>query len=197
MLERIRGGERDRCVVYGWFWCFCWRGVPGTRLRLPQLHSAVETYPRVSLTQQQMQLVYSGVQRVLSDPNSARFSDINAGRQPDGTLYVCGSVDTRNVSGNYTGNQPFFGTLDGRGLHADHHRGLAGAAAFDPRLLRAAARAQLALSPFAERWSRRSVRQQAEPPLRRNACSGVASTVKPRSSILARSVSVQLDSTRQ
>ena len=70
----------------------------------PQLHSSVEVFPRVSLTQQQIQLVY------------ARFSDINAGRQPDGTLYVCGSVDTRNVSGNYTGNQPFVGTLDGRGF---------------------------------------------------------------------------------
>jgi hypothetical protein len=82
----------------------------------PQLHSSVQVFPRVSLTQQQIQLVYAGVQRVLSDPNSARFSDINAGRQPDGTLYVCGLVDTRNVSGNYTGNQPFVGTLDGRGF---------------------------------------------------------------------------------
>ena len=82
----------------------------------PQLQSSVQVFPRVSLTQQQIQLVYSGVQRVLSDPNSARFSDINAGRQPDGTLYVCGLVDTRSVSGNYTGNQPFVGTLDWRGF---------------------------------------------------------------------------------
>jgi hypothetical protein len=82
----------------------------------PQLHSSIEVFPRVSLTQEQMQLVYSGVQRVLSDPNSARFGEINAGRKPDGTLYVCGSVDTRNASGNYTGDQPFFGTLDGRGF---------------------------------------------------------------------------------
>ena len=48
----------------------------------------VEVYPRVSLTPQQMQLIYSGVQRVLSDPNSARFGNINAGRRPEGTLYV-------------------------------------------------------------------------------------------------------------
>jgi hypothetical protein len=89
-------------------------GCAGDTPASPQLHSGVQTFPRVSLTQHQYQLVYSGVQRVLSDPNSARFSDINAGRQPDGTLYVCGSVDTRNVSGNYTGSQPFFGTLDGR-----------------------------------------------------------------------------------
>ena len=91
-------------------------GCAGDAPAPPQLHSAVETYPRVSLTNEQIQLIYSGVQRVLSDPNSARFSDINAGRKPDGTLYVCGSVDTRNVTGNYTGNQPFFGTLDGRGF---------------------------------------------------------------------------------
>ena len=82
----------------------------------PQLHSSIEVYPRVSLTQEQVQLVYSGVQRVLSDPSSARFGDIAAGRKPDGTLYVCGSVDVRNVSGNYTGDQPFSGTLDGRGF---------------------------------------------------------------------------------
>jgi hypothetical protein len=82
----------------------------------PQLHSSIEVFPRVSLTQEQMQLVYSGVQRVLSDPSSARFGEIAAGRKPDGTLYVCGSVDTRNVSGNYTGDQPFVGTLDGRGF---------------------------------------------------------------------------------
>ena len=91
-------------------------GCAGDAPAPPQLHSTVETYPRVSLTQEQIQLIYSGVQRVLSDPNSARFSDINAGRKPDGTLYICGSVDTRTVTGNYTGNQPFFGTLDGRGF---------------------------------------------------------------------------------
>jgi hypothetical protein len=91
-------------------------GCAGDAPAPPQLHSAVEVYPRVSLTQEQIQLVYSGVQRVLRDPSSARFSEINAGRKPDGTLYVCGSVDTRSASGNYTGDQPFFGTLDGRGF---------------------------------------------------------------------------------
>jgi hypothetical protein len=74
----------------------------------------VQVFPRVSLTQEQVQLVYSGVQRVLSDPNSARFGEIFAGRQPDGTLYVCGSVDVRNNSGGYIGDQPFYGTLDQR-----------------------------------------------------------------------------------
>ena len=91
-------------------------GCAGDTPAPPQLQSSAQVFPRVSLTQQQIQLVYAGVQRVLSDPNSARFSDINAGRQPDGTLYVCGLVDTRNVSGNYTGNQPFVGTLDWRGF---------------------------------------------------------------------------------
>ena len=91
-------------------------GCAGDTPAPPQLQSSAQVFPRVSLTQQQIQLVYAGVQRVLSDPNSARFSDINAGRQPNGTLYVCGSVDTRNVSGNYTGNQSFVGTLDGRGF---------------------------------------------------------------------------------
>jgi len=72
----------------------------------------IQLFPRVSLTPEQVQLVYSGVQRVLSDPNSARFGDIFAGRQPDGKLYVCGSVDVRKNSGGFTGDQPFYGTLD-------------------------------------------------------------------------------------
>jgi hypothetical protein len=83
----------------------------------PQVQSGlVEIFPRVSLTQEQIQMVYAGVQRVLRNPGSARFGDIAAGRKPDGTLYVCGSVDTLNISGSYTGDQPFFGTLDGRGF---------------------------------------------------------------------------------
>lgn len=82
----------------------------------PQVQSGVEIYPRVSLTQEQIQQVYSGVQRLLSDPSSARFGAVNAGRKPDGSLHICGSVDTRNFSGQYTGDQPFFGTLDGRGF---------------------------------------------------------------------------------
>ena len=82
----------------------------------PQVQSGVDVYPRVGLTQMQVQQVYAGVQRMLSDPNSARFGEINAGQKPDGTLYVCGSVDTRNFAGHYTGEQPFYGTLDGRGF---------------------------------------------------------------------------------
>ena len=120
-------------------------GCAGDTPAPPQLHSSIETFPRVSLTQQQYQLVYSGVQRMLSDPNSARFSDINAGRKPDGTLYVCGSVDTRNVSGNYTGSQPFFGTLDGRASRQPPS-GARPSSSIDFALLRAAARAQLAFS---------------------------------------------------
>ena len=40
----------------------------------PQLHSSVEVFPRVSLTPQQIQLVYAGVQRVLSDTPSKQQS---------------------------------------------------------------------------------------------------------------------------
>ena len=83
---------------------------PGAQLQSTQVH----IFPRVSLTPQQVQLVQSGVQRVLSDPSSAHFGEIYAGEQPDGTLYICGSVDVRNNSGGYTGEQPFYGTLDQR-----------------------------------------------------------------------------------
>jgi hypothetical protein len=79
----------------------------------PQTGS-VEVYQRVSLAPQQAQLVYSGVQRVLSNPASAQFGQIFAGRKPDGTVYVCGSVNARTSSGALTGDQPFYGTLDQR-----------------------------------------------------------------------------------
>jgi hypothetical protein len=75
---------------------------------------SVEVYQRVSLAPQQAQLVYSGVQRVLSNPASAQFGQIFAGRKPDGTVYVCGSVNARTSSGAFTGDQPFYGTLDQR-----------------------------------------------------------------------------------
>lgn len=75
---------------------------------------SVEVYQRVSLAPQQAQLVYSGVQRLLSDPASAQFGQIFAGRKPDGTVYVCGSVNARTSSGAFTGDQPFYGTLDQR-----------------------------------------------------------------------------------
>ena len=76
-----------------------------------------EIYQRVSLAPEQAQLVYSGVQRVLSDPASAQFGQINAGREPDGTVYVCGSVNARTSSGAFTGDQPFYGTLDQRAFN--------------------------------------------------------------------------------
>ena len=80
----------------------------------PQATGSVEVYQRVSLAPEQMQLVYSGVQRVLSNPPSAQFGQIFAGRKPDGTVYVCGSVNARTNSGAITGDQPFYGTLDQR-----------------------------------------------------------------------------------
>jgi hypothetical protein len=83
----------------------------------PQVQTgSAEIYQRVSLAPEQMQLVYSGVQRVLSDPASAQFGQIYAGRKPDGTVYVCGSVNARTSSGTFTGDQPFYGTLDQRGF---------------------------------------------------------------------------------
>jgi hypothetical protein len=75
-----------------------------------------QTLPRAALSPQQLQLIYAGVQRRLTFPTSARFSGIVAGRQPDGNLYVCGAVDARTSAGTYTGDQPFYGTLDQRGF---------------------------------------------------------------------------------
>ena len=59
-----------------------------------------EVYQRVSLAPEQAQLVYSGVQRVLSDPASAQFGQIFAGRKPDGTVYEMSDSQRYKQMGN-------------------------------------------------------------------------------------------------
>ena len=112
MLERIRGGKARPMRIWP-FLILLLAGCAADHAPHAQTGS-VEVYQRVSLAPQQTQLVYSGVQRVLSNPASAQFGQIFAGRKPDGTVYVCGSVNARTSSGALTGDQPFYGTLDQR-----------------------------------------------------------------------------------
>jgi hypothetical protein len=102
----------------------------------------VQTFPRVALSPQQLQLIYASVQRRLTFPTSARFSGIVAGRQPNGSLYVCGAVDARTSAGTYTGNQPFYGTLDQRGFNPK----MIGGTPEEMHEIAGACRQQLALS---------------------------------------------------
>lgn len=65
-----------------------------------------------TLTAAQQNAVESTVRQSLKDPESARFSNITAGRSADG-FTVCGQVNAKNSYGGYTGPARFYGTLSG------------------------------------------------------------------------------------
>jgi hypothetical protein len=65
----------------------------------------------VTLTAEQIAAVRKGVQKALKDPESARFGDMIAGRDPQGVLYVCGWVNAKNSLGGYTGEKRFAGNI--------------------------------------------------------------------------------------
>lgn len=52
--------------------------------------------------------------RVLREPDSARFPVIYARRGASGVIYYCGLVNSRNGFGGYTGNRPFYAVGDQR-----------------------------------------------------------------------------------
>lgn len=53
-------------------------------------------------------------ERVLKDPDSARFPVIYARKAQSGLIYYCGLVNSRNSFGGFVGNQPFFAMGDQR-----------------------------------------------------------------------------------
>ncbi|WP_153003889.1 hypothetical protein [Aureimonas ureilytica] len=53
-------------------------------------------------------------EKVLKDPDSARFPVIYARKAQSGLIYYCGFVNSRNSYGGYVGNQPFFAMGDDR-----------------------------------------------------------------------------------
>lgn len=70
--------------------------------------------PSVALTPAQVSTVEAAIKRHLVDPESARFDGINAVQHPNGYMFVCGRVNSRNRMGGYAGASPFSGTLAGQ-----------------------------------------------------------------------------------
>ncbi|TJV51117.1 MAG: hypothetical protein E5Y01_16140 [Mesorhizobium sp.] len=68
-----------------------------------------------NLSAAQQEAIKSGVQAMLKDPESARFSAISAAPQPTGETIVCGTVNAKNELGGYAGPAPFYGKLYGDG----------------------------------------------------------------------------------
>jgi hypothetical protein len=66
-----------------------------------------------TLTPAQKQAVHDGIRQRLKDPDSARFTGLEARQLPSGSVSVCGFVNARNSFGGYAGNTPFFGVLGG------------------------------------------------------------------------------------
>ena len=63
--------------------------------------------PAVTVGPEMARAIKDGVRRDLKDPDSARFSNLRAFREPDGTITACGYVNARNSYGGYTGDVPF------------------------------------------------------------------------------------------
>jgi hypothetical protein len=75
---------------------------------------------------------------MMKDPDSVRFGAMVAVSQENGSLFVCGEVNSRNSFGGYTGMLPFVVILDG----------------MRPSLYTIATRAELAVYVFRECVSR-------------------------------------------
>lgn len=69
----------------------------------------VETTEAYRPTASDNALIADAFERVLKDPDSARFPVIYARKGQSGTIYYCGLVNSRNSFGGYVGNQPFYG----------------------------------------------------------------------------------------
>ena len=64
-----------------------------------------------SLSKAQIKAVEDGVKRKLRDPESARFGRYAAAKQSDGSIVVCGWVNSKNGYGGYAGFGPYYGVL--------------------------------------------------------------------------------------
>ena len=55
------------------------------------------------------------IKRGLRDPQSARFSEVVAGRDERGQVLICGNVNAKNGYGGYAGREPFFAYIHTNG----------------------------------------------------------------------------------
>ena len=71
--------------------------------------------PPYALSKSELAEIQSAVLYRLKDPDSAKLRNIAAVKLDDGSLKVCGEVNSRNSFGGYNGFMPFSGTVtDGR-----------------------------------------------------------------------------------
>jgi hypothetical protein len=62
--------------------------------------------------------IESDLRNGLKDPDSARFGVMNAVKQKDGTISICGWVNAKNSYGGYTGETPFIAVYSTKTGHA-------------------------------------------------------------------------------
>lgn len=77
----------------------------------PSYLDTLEYLTPVHLTKSQIAIIHAGVARSLKDPESARFGDVVAGKDPKGIVFACGYVNAKNSFGGYVGDKPFEGVL--------------------------------------------------------------------------------------
>ena len=64
-----------------------------------------------SLTPADVKMVQDAVQYKMKDPSSTTFRNIGAVQKSDGSIGVCGEVNSKNSFGGYSGFMPFSGTI--------------------------------------------------------------------------------------
>lgn len=69
----------------------------------------MEQTSKYAPTEADQTAIADAFERILKDPDSARFPVIYARIGQSGMIYYCGLVNARNSYGGYTGNQPFYG----------------------------------------------------------------------------------------
>jgi hypothetical protein len=73
----------------------------------PTLAPRFAKVPQRALSPQELETVKNGILAQLKDPDSAKFGIMIAGTERDGSLLICGLVNSRNSFGGYTGALPF------------------------------------------------------------------------------------------
>lgn len=67
--------------------------------------------PAYALTKNEMAEIQATILYHLKDPDSAKLRNVAAVKLDDGSLKICGEVNSRNSFGGYTGFMPFSGTV--------------------------------------------------------------------------------------
>lgn len=94
--------------------CLLAAGCAGSHGQGPSIVQQAKPLPQtapVTLDAKQTAALHAGVRKVMKDPESARFGRHVAGRDPEGTIVVCGMVNGKNSYGGYTGEKPYMAEI--------------------------------------------------------------------------------------